>query len=137
MPPGALQSYRDVDLVSKDVMRFDDHVADIDADPEGNALIFRIAVCNLKDAGLEPGRGPNRFDGTRKLGQEPVAGILDDTTSVLSDCRLDSVRQKRAQFSVGRLFVMVHEPGIAGDVRGQYRRQPAPNTIWPLLRHGV
>ncbi len=129
--------YGDVDLVSEDVMRLDDHVTDIDADAETNTLIFGITDCNFKDAGLEPRRSADRFDGTGKLGQEPVAGILDDMTAVLDDRRLDSVHQKRGQFGVGRLFVMVHEPGIPGHVGGQYRRQPAPNTLWPLLHHRI
>jgi len=51
--------------------------------------------------------------------------------------RLDSVREKCPQFGVGSFFVMVHKPGIASHVGGQYRRQPTLDPEWPLLHHGM
>ena len=35
------------------------------------------------------------------------------------------------------LFVVVHQPGIASHVSGQYCRQPALNPDWPLFHHGT
>ena len=43
----ALKPRRDVNVVSEDVMRLDNHVADIDAHAESNAPVFRIADCNF------------------------------------------------------------------------------------------
>src|SRR6516164_3330338 len=71
-----LKSRRDVHTVPKDVMRFDDHVAHIDAHTESDAPILYIVACKLLDAGLELQRGSNRLDCTRKLRQEPVASVL-------------------------------------------------------------
>src|SRR6266851_3954743 len=68
----------DVNAVTKNVMRLNNHVADIDSDTESNTSIFRITGCNFLDAGLELHSGPNRFDHTRKLRQEAVPGVLHD-----------------------------------------------------------
>src|SRR5215469_18652330 len=72
----ALKPRRDVDTVSKNIMRLDNYVADIDAHAESNALVFRIADCKVVDAGLELHSSPNCFDCARKLRQEPIPGVL-------------------------------------------------------------
>ena len=88
----ALKPRRNIYAVAKDVMRLDNYVADIDADTESNTPVFRIGDCKFFDAGLELHSGSNRFDRTRKLRQEPVAGVLHDAAAVFGDCRVDSVR---------------------------------------------
>jgi len=102
-------------------MRFNNYVADIDAHTEKDAPVFRITDCKFVDAVLEPQRGSNRFDSTRKLRQEPIAGVLHDTPAVLHDGCIDGVRQECRQTYVRRLFVVMHEPRIASHVGGQYR----------------
>jgi hypothetical protein len=42
-----LQSCSYIDAVSKDVVRLDNYVPNIDTDPENNAPIFSIAICNF------------------------------------------------------------------------------------------
>ena len=63
----ALKPRRDVNAVSKDVMGFDDDVADIEPHTEENAPVFRIADCKFLDAGLELHGSSDRFDRARKL----------------------------------------------------------------------
>ena len=99
--------------------------------------IFAVSDSEFIDTGLELHRGPNRLDRAWKLRQEAIAGVLHDAAAVFSDCRVDSLRQKRGQFGVCGFFVMVHEPRIASHVGGQYRRQPAFDSDWPLLHHGM
>ena len=43
----ALKPRRDVDAVPKNIVRLDNYVADIDADTEGNTLVFRITDCKF------------------------------------------------------------------------------------------
>src|ERR1700693_489423 len=100
----ALKPCRDVDAVPKDVMRLDDHVADVDAHTERNAPVFRIIHCKFMDTVLELHRSSNRLDRARKLRQEPVAGILHDVAAVFCDYRLDNVCQERRQTCVRRPF---------------------------------
>ncbi len=113
-----LEPRRDIDAVPKDIMWFDDHVTDIDADPEGNASILRVGGRKFSDAGLELRSSSYRLYGARKLRQEPVAGILHDAAAVFSDCRVGNLRQKISQSCVCGFFVMVHEPRIASHIGG-------------------
>src|SRR5690242_12939833 len=131
----ALKSRRNVYAVAKYVMRFDNHVTDIDADAERNPPVFRIGGCQFFNTGLELHSGSNRFDSARKLRQEPVAGVLDDAAAVLGDCGINGVRQKHGQFGVRSFLIIMHKPRIASHVCGQYRRQPALDPAWRLLRH--
>ena len=80
-------------------------------------------------------RGSNRFDGAREFGQKPVARGLYDTPPVLGDRRLGGPGQERGKACMGGLLVVMHEPGITGHVGGHYRRQPASDPVWLLLRH--
>ena len=116
-------------------MRFDNHVADIDAHTEKDAPVFCVVTGKFVDAVLELQRGSNRFDSTRKFRQEPIASVLHDAPAVLRDCRIDGVRQECGQTCVRRLFVVMHETRIAGHVGGQYRRQPAFDPSRALLYH--
>jgi hypothetical protein len=118
-------------------MGLNDDVASVDAHAERNAAVPDLIDCNFLDAGLELHRGPNRFDSTRKLRQEPVSGVLDYAAAVFGNCRMDGLRQEHCQFGVRTLFVIVHEPRVASHVGCQYRRQPALDPAWRLLRHGT
>jgi hypothetical protein len=70
------------------------------------------------NAGLKLNSSSDRFDRARKLGQEPVAGVLHDPAAVLRNRWLDTARKKRCQFGMRSLFVIVHEPRIASHVGG-------------------
>jgi hypothetical protein len=117
-------------------MRLDNYVADVDAHAECNALVFRIADCKVVDAGLELHSSPNRFDCARKLRQESVPGVLDDTAAVVGNCRGDNVRQERRQLGMRSLLVMVHQSRVARYVSRNYGRQPASNPAWMRFGHG-
>src|SRR5450432_3849516 len=69
----ALKPRRYIHAVPKNVMRFNNYVANIDAHTEKDALVFRVADCKFVDAVLELQRGSDRFDSTRKLRQAPIA----------------------------------------------------------------
>ena len=116
-------------------MRFNNDIADINAHTEKNPPVFRIINCQFVDAVLKLPRSSNRFDSTRKLRQESVAGVLHNTPAVLHDCRINGVCQKRTQTCVRRLFVVMHEPRIACHVGGQDCRQPAFDPRRALLHH--
>jgi hypothetical protein len=118
-------------------MRFYDYVADIDAHAESNTPVFHLADCKFLDAGLESHRSPNRLNRARKLRQEPVPGVLHDAAAMFRNRGRNTFRQECCQLRMRSLFVMVHEPGIASHVGGQYRRQPTLNPDWPLTRHGT
>src|SRR5262249_40083230 len=115
---------------------FDNYIADIDPRAEANALILWIIDRQVIHTALELNGSPNGFDSTWKLRQEPVPGVLDNAAAVYGDRGRDTVHEERGQFGVRCLFIMVHQPRVASHVGSQYRRQPALDPVWRLLRHG-
>ena len=69
---------RDVDPVAKDVAVLDDDVAEIDADAEFDAFGGRHRDVALGHPALQFDRAAHRVDDAGKLGEEAVAGRLDD-----------------------------------------------------------
>src|SRR5205814_7194636 len=102
----ALKPRCDVNAVSKNVISFDDYVADIDTHTESNASVFQLTDCKFLDAGLELYSSADRFNRARKLRQEPVTRILHNAAAVFGECRLDSFREERPQLGMGSLFVI-------------------------------
>src|SRR5262245_40763710 len=90
----SLEACCDVNAVPEDIMSLHDHVADIDAHTECNPPVFHLTDCKLLDAGLELHGSSDRLDRTRKLGQEAVAGVLDDARAVYGDCWGNRVGQE-------------------------------------------
>src|SRR5882724_4758503 len=127
MPPGsAIPSSRAAMLTpSPKISRASTITADIYAHTEDKAFVFFISGREVSNSILKTGGCSNRFDGARELGQKPIARVFDNTASVFRNGRLDSIRQEGSQTCVRSLFVVVHEPRIAGHVGGHYRRQPA------------
>jgi hypothetical protein len=111
-----------INTVPEDIMSFDNRVADIDAHTECNAPVFHLTDCKFLDASLELHGSSNGLDRTRKLGQEAVAGVLDDAPAVFVDCWGNSVGQEPRQFGMSALFVIVHQPRVASHIRDQNRR---------------
>ena len=88
----ALEPGRDVDAIAKDIVRLDDHVADVDANTEYKAPIFCLSGGEISNAVLKmPGRS-HRFDRAGELGQKPVTCVLDHATAVLRNSWLDNAR---------------------------------------------
>jgi len=104
----ALKAGCDIDAVAKDVMGFDDYVADIYAYAKGDTLVFRVAYRELMGAFPELRCSPNRLDRAPKFCQEPVASVFYNPATMLRDRGLYSVRQEHAQTRVRCLLVIVH-----------------------------
>ena len=115
----------DVDTVPENIVRLDDYIADIYAVPEDNSLVCCVSGREISNAILKMFGCSNRFDRARELGKKTVASVLDDAASVLRNGWLDNTRKKRRQTGMRSLFVIVHEPRIAGHVGNHNCRQPA------------
>jgi hypothetical protein len=112
----------DIDAVSEQVVRSDDHVADIYPDAKEDPAVLRIVGGLPIYAILKLHRRPHRLHRARKFGQESIAGALDDVAGVSGNRRHDRIGKQGGQTEVRRLFVCVHEAGITGNVRRQYCR---------------
>jgi len=72
-----------------DIVAFDYHVAQIDADPEIDPLIARLGGVAFRHAFLDLYGALDGINNARELHQQSVAGGLGDTVSSARDSRLD------------------------------------------------
>ncbi len=128
----ALETCCDVDAVAHQVaVGLLDHVAEMDADAELDAAIFRHAGVALDHAGLHFDRAPHRVDHAAKFGEESVAGALDDPPFVNGDGRIDQVAAQRPQSGERAILVSRGETAESNHIGGEDRRD------LPIFAHGA
>ncbi len=108
-----------------------DHVAEMDADAELDAAIFRHSGAAFGHAGLHLDRAAHGVDHAAKFDQEPIAGALDDTPAMGGYCWIDEITAQPPEPRQGALLVGAGEPAVADDVGDQDR------SNFPGFGHGV
>ncbi len=78
----------DVDAVTKNVVAVDDHVAEIDADPQLEPALGRNGVIDGARGTLHLDGAVQRIDDARKIRQQAVTGRADDPAAVRRDQRV-------------------------------------------------
>jgi hypothetical protein len=81
--------------VAIEVIAFDDHVAEIDADAQLDAALRRDAGVSLEHRLLHRDRAAHRIDDAGKFHQHAVAGGLDDPATVLGYLRIEELAAQR------------------------------------------
>src|SRR5262249_22275094 len=71
-----------------------------------------------------------------ELGEEPVAGGLDDAAMVLGDLRINELTAHRLKAFECAFLVRPHQPRIPRHIGGENRREPALAS-WPCGLHGA
>jgi hypothetical protein len=94
-------------------------------DADAKALrLFRITRwVELRQPVLDLDRALNSIDGTRKLGQDAIAGRVGNPATVLLDEPIHDLSMS-GQAAKGADFILAHEMGVASHVSGKDRRQP-------------
>src|SRR5262249_33102980 len=110
------------------------HIAQIDADAKLDALICRDFGIALARGALDRHRASDRFDDTRELDQDAVAGRLDDPTLVPGNLRVDQFAPQRPEPRQGAGLVLAHQPAVPRYITREDGRQSA---LDPLCGHGA
>jgi hypothetical protein len=74
-----------IDPIAINVIRFGNHVAEVDADAEPDPTLFAHLGLAPDHAALHLHGATHRINHTRELGQEAVAGVFHDAAPVLRD----------------------------------------------------
>ena len=115
----------DVDAVAIEVVALDDHVAEIDADAQFDAVVRRDARVALGHRLLHRDGTAHRIDDAGKLHQQAVAGGLDDAALVLGDLRIDELAAQRLEAFERAFLVRPHQPRIPRHIGGKNRGKTA------------
>ena len=126
MPPGfeGLEAGGDVDAIAVEVAVLHDHIAKVEADPKREAPVLCYGFVTLGHAALDIDCASDRGDRARELGEETVAGCLDDAAGMLGDGGIDQLAPVRCQRGQGAVLVGAHEPAVVGDVGRQDDTEP-------------
>jgi hypothetical protein len=127
-PAGICQGFdpcRDVDAVAIEIVAVNDHVAEIDADAQLNAVVRRDAAVPVGHRLLHLDRATHRIDGAGKLHQQAVASGLDDAAMVLGDLWIEEFAAQRFEAFERALLIRPHQPRIPRHIGGEDRSETA------------
>jgi len=91
-------------------------VPGIDAHAKFDALLCRYRGIAGDHLPLHLDRTAHRIDDAGELDEEAVAGGFDDATAMLGDFGIAKFTANRSQRCERALFVLAHQPRIAGDI---------------------
>ncbi len=114
-----LQPGRHVDAFAVAVVAVDDHLAEVDADPELDPRLLGDAGVPFGQATLHRDRALDGVDDAAELGEQPVAHQLEDAAMVPFDRRLDQPLALAEQRLERARLVALHQGRIAHDVGGE------------------
>ena len=120
-----LEARRHVDAIAEDIAVLDDHVAEVDADPELNPSLRRNIRVAPRHPALDLGGALDGVGDALEFHQHSVAGGLDDLPLVLDDDRIDDLEPVGPQPRERARLVGFHQPAVADHVRRENRRQPS------------
>jgi len=119
----ALEPGRDVDPIAEHVAVGDDHVAEIEADPQVERP--------RSEAFLNRDGGSDGLHHAAESSEEAVAGGLEDLAVVLLDRRHGDIGEGLAYRIVGAGVVIGHEAAVTHDIGGQDGGEPALHESAP------
>ena len=102
-----------------EIIAFDDHVAEVDADAQFDAAVRRDAGVPLEHCLLHRDRAAYRVDDTSELRQKPVASLLDDPAVMIGNFGIDCLAEMRLETLVCPFLVCAHQPGIPCHIGGE------------------
>jgi hypothetical protein len=118
--------------VTKDVALLHDDVALMDTDAELDPFGGEGPAIAPDHRLLHLGRAAQRVHHAGEFDEQPIAGRLDQPTTMCGDLGVDQFAAERLQPCQRAFLVGAHQPAIAGNVRRQDDRQPA---LCPLPAH--
>jgi hypothetical protein len=120
-----LQSRRNIDRVAMAILALDDHIADMDANPEVDSSLRGLAVIASSHATLDRRGALDRIDHAAELDQQPVARQLENAAMMIGDDRLDQFFPMRTQPLKCAGLVATHQRAITGNIGNQNGGEPA------------
>jgi hypothetical protein len=110
------QACGNIHTIAKDVATVEHDIPDIDADAKLNPVsLWHIGV-SLSHAPLDIDGTTHRIHYAAELCQQPISGVLDDPTTVLSDLGIDQGAQVVGEPDVRPLFIQAGQAAIASDI---------------------
>jgi len=104
-------------------------ISDVNAEAKLDPDMLRHIGVLPGHAALDFNGASHRIDGAGELRQHAVAGGLDDSAAIRSDCGIDKGISESLELGECAFFVLAHQTAIAGYIRRQYSRQSPFHAI--------
>ena len=124
------QARGDVDAIAVDVVAIDDNVAEVDANPEDDA-VFRL------DGALDVERTADRVDDTSELDEGAIADQLDHPAPVARDRRIEDAFPVALQGAERPGLIGTDHAGIADHVGRENCGEPTSGLVFAHGRIGM
>jgi len=99
------ETHCNIDPITKDIIVCDDNITDVNADAKFDPLVLRHIGILFRHAALDfIGAAYGIYDAA-ELDESAVPGILDDTSAMLSDFRIEKRFSKSFQLRQRAFFV--------------------------------
>ena len=119
-----LQPHRHVHGIAHQVVAAFDHVAQVDADSQGQLIVGLSRRIGRAHGFLDFQGGAHRLDRAREFGQQPVAGHLEDAAAMLAHERAGRIESGGQQGQ--RMLLVARRHGAeCHHVEGEDRREPS------------
>ena len=125
----ALKAGSNIDTITKDIVVFNDNIADVNADAKFNPLDLRYIDIVFGHAALNFVGTSHGVNDAGKLDESAVAGVLDDASVMLSDFRIEKRLSKSFQLRQRAFFVDPYQAARARDICRQNSCQPPLNVL--------
>src|SRR5215469_388343 len=121
----------DVDAITKNVFAVDNHITEIDPDPQFESALGWNGVIDGTRCPLHLDGTAERVDDTRKIREDAVACRADDPPAMRSDQRVDGAAEL-AQRLVRPHLILAHQPAEPDHVSMQDGGElPLPGKRFP------
>ena len=124
----AFEPGRDIHAVAQDVIAFDQHVAQIDADAKQHPPVLLNTRITVRHEFLDRYPALDRGYDRGKLRQHAVAGALDNPAPRAGDDRIDGGSMRAKSQRRARL-IDTHQPAVAGHIHDEDGGQPAFDSV--------
>ena len=101
----------------------------MDADAEFDAFVLRHRRVALGHAALDRDAAAHRVDNAAELGQQTVAGGLDDAPGMLGDLVVDQLAAMRFEACQRAFLIVADQPAVAGNIGGENGGQTPLNAL--------
>jgi hypothetical protein len=99
------ETYSNVHSITEDVLICDDNVTDVNSNAELDPLVLRHVSISFSHIALNINGTPNGVDHAGELNEDPVPGILDDPSPMISDFWIEKRPPESSQLSDRSFFV--------------------------------
>src|SRR5262249_41371527 len=125
----SFQARRDVDALTVDVVRLNNHVTKMNADPIQDTLLVRQRGIAADHALLNDDCAAHGFNRAVEHGQETIARMLDGPAVMLGDGWLDEFAPMPLDASMGSFLIHAHQPAVSRDIGRDDCSQAARHLI--------